>query len=98
MDALSREDVEEIALLARLALRVDEIERMRGELAAILTHMEALAALPTDGIEPMTHAVPMTLRLRPDEVAPSLTVEEALGDAPDPEGGFFQVPNIIPVR
>jgi aspartyl-tRNA(Asn)/glutamyl-tRNA(Gln) amidotransferase subunit C len=95
MDALSRDDVEEIALLARLALRDDEIERMRTDLAAILSHMDQLRAVDTSGIEPMTHAVPMELRLREDAVAPSLPVEVALSDAPDRAVDFFQVPHII---
>ena len=95
MAALTREDVEEIAHLARLALTDSEIERMREELSAILGHMDALAEVDTTGIAPMTHAVPMELRLRPDEVAPSLPAEVALADAPDPRDGFFQVPHII---
>ena len=64
MDALTRDDVEEIALLARLALAPDEAERLRGDLGAILAHMQELAAVDTTGIEPMTHPVPMTLRQR----------------------------------
>ena len=96
MDALPRDEVEAIALLARLALSADEIERMRSELATILTHMDELGRLDTSGVEPMTHAVPMVLRLRPDEVAPSLSVEQAMSAAPNRAEGFFAVPNIIP--
>jgi len=95
MADLTRKDVDEIAVLARLALTDDEAERLRGELGAILVHMEALAALDTDGVEPMTHAVPMELRLRDDEVEPSMPVDDALGQAPDRADDFFQVPKII---
>ena len=69
--------------------------RMPAELSAILAHMDALAELDTEGVAPMTHAVPMDLRLRADDVQPSLPVEVALADAPDPVDGFFRVPNII---
>ncbi len=93
MDALTREDVEQIALLARLALDDGEIERVRGELTAILGHMDVLAEVDTAGVEPMTHAVPMELRLRADEVGASL--DHALSGAPDAAGGLFQVPHII---
>jgi len=95
MDALTRKDVDEIARLARLALRDDEAERLRAELTAILTHMDALAAVDTTGVEPMTHAVPMTLRLRADVPAPSLDQDQALAGAPDVADGFFVVPAII---
>jgi aspartyl-tRNA(Asn)/glutamyl-tRNA(Gln) amidotransferase subunit C len=87
--------VDAIARLARLALSDEEAERLRGELGAILDHMRDLAALDTAGVEPMTHAVPMALRLRPDEVEPSLPVGDAVGPAPDRAGDFFQVPKII---
>jgi aspartyl-tRNA(Asn)/glutamyl-tRNA(Gln) amidotransferase subunit C len=94
MAALTREDVQSIALLARLHLEEDEVDRLCGELSSILEHMEALRAIETD-VEPMTHAVPMSLRLRADQVEPSLPVEEAVGQAPDRADDLFQVPHII---
>jgi len=94
MAALTREEVLDIALLARLHLEEDEVERLRVELSSILEHMEALRAIQTD-VEPMTHAVPMALRLRADEVEPSLPAEEAVRQAPAREGDLFQVPHII---
>jgi aspartyl-tRNA(Asn)/glutamyl-tRNA(Gln) amidotransferase subunit C len=95
MAALTREEVLEIAMLSRLHLEPDEVERLRAELSAILEHMERLRALDTDGVEPMTHAVPMQLRLRPDQVESSLPAELAVGEAPDADGDLFRVPGII---
>lgn len=95
MPALTREEVLEIAVLARLHLEPDEVERLRVELSAILEHMDSLRALDTDGVEPMTHAVPMSLRLRDDQVEPSLPADTALGQAPDRADEHFQVPHII---
>ena len=92
---LTREEVEAIALLARLALTDAELEAMRVDLGAILEHMDALAEVDTTGVEPMTHAVPMDLALRPDEPAPSLPVEVALASAPDTAEDFFVVPDVI---
>jgi aspartyl-tRNA(Asn)/glutamyl-tRNA(Gln) amidotransferase subunit C len=92
---LTRKEVEDIALLARLHLEPDEVERMQGELGAILEHFTALAAVPTEGVPAMTHAVPMDLRLRPDEPAPSLAVADALRGAPARDGDMFLVPAII---
>jgi aspartyl-tRNA(Asn)/glutamyl-tRNA(Gln) amidotransferase subunit C len=95
VDALTKGDVEQIALLARLALTDDEVEQMRVDLGAILVHMDALAEVDTTGVEPMTHAVPMDLPLRADEPAASLPVEVAMSGAPDTSDGCFVVPNII---
>jgi aspartyl-tRNA(Asn)/glutamyl-tRNA(Gln) amidotransferase subunit C len=95
MVRLTRDEVLELAHLARLALTDEEVERLRGELAAILTNMEALSAVDTVGVAPLTHAVPMDLRLRPDEPAPSLEPELALAAAPDKVDGQFRVPNVI---
>jgi aspartyl-tRNA(Asn)/glutamyl-tRNA(Gln) amidotransferase subunit C len=95
MPALSRKDVEEIARLARLHLTPAELARMETELGAILEHFAALADVPTEGVPPMTHAVPMDLRLRPDEPAPSLAAADALADAPARDGDLFVVPAIL---
>ncbi len=96
MPALSRSEVEQIALLARLHLDEAELARMQDELGAILEHFGALAQVDTEGVAPMTHAVPQDLRLRPDEVAPSLPAEDALRGAPARAEDFFLVPSIIP--
>lgn len=93
---LTREEVEEIALLARLHLEPDEIERMRVDLGAILDYFKTLAEVNTDGVVPMTHAVPMDLPLRADVVQPSLSVEDALAGAPAKTHDLFVVPSIIP--
>lgn len=92
---LTRQEVAEIAQLARLALRDDELDAMRTELATILDHVAALAEVDTAGVEPMTHAVPIVLRLRDDRVCASLPVEVALADAPAVRDGSFEVPAII---
>jgi aspartyl-tRNA(Asn)/glutamyl-tRNA(Gln) amidotransferase subunit C len=96
MAQLTRKEVEDIALLARLYLDEPELARMQDELGAILEHFGAIAAAETERVPAMTHAVPMDLRLRPDEVAPSLSAEEALKGAPARDGDLFVVPAIIP--
>ncbi len=96
MPALTRTEVEQIALLARLHLDEAELARMQDELGAILEHFGALAQVDTADVAPMTHAVPQDLRLRPDEVAPSLPADEALRGAPARTDDLFVVPSIIP--
>lgn len=92
---LTRAEVDELAHLARLALDDATRERLRGELGTILAHVAHLGEVDTDGVEPMTHAVAMTLRLRPDEPAPPLPVEVALAGAPAVRDDSFVVPAVI---
>ena len=96
MATLARKEVEEIALLARLHLESEEVERMQQELGAILEHFAVIAATDTTDVPPMTHAVPMDMPLRADEVQPSLPVEDALRGAPKKDGNLIVVPAIIP--
>lgn len=96
MPTLTRKEVEEIALLARLHLEPDELDRMRAELGVILEHFTTLAVLDTTDVPPMTHAVPMDMVLRLDEPAPSLSVADALRGAPKRDGDLFVVPAILP--
>ena len=92
---LDEKDVLATARLARLALTEAEVERLTRELGAVLEHMDVLRALDTEGVLPMTHAVPTALPLRPDEIGPTLENERALAGAPVREDGYFVVPKII---
>jgi aspartyl-tRNA(Asn)/glutamyl-tRNA(Gln) amidotransferase subunit C len=76
----------------------DEVRElaMTDNLGAILDYVDALRALDTASIEPMTHAVPFDCPTRDDEVKPSLSPDEALANAPRRDGSFFQVPRILP--
>ena len=96
MSRIRSEEVREIATLARLELSDQEIERLTSDLDAILGYVAALKDLDTSAVEPMTHAVPFDCPLRADQVGPSLSVEEALRNAPRREASFFQVPRIVP--
>jgi aspartyl-tRNA(Asn)/glutamyl-tRNA(Gln) amidotransferase subunit C len=87
--------VEHVARLARLDLSPGDKERMRDELDGILAYIDKLQALDVTGVEPTSHAVPLTNVTRDDEPRPSLPREEMLANAPDPHGDFFRVPRII---
>ena len=95
MPTLDKEEVEEILLLARIHLDASEVETMQQELGAILEHFGTLASVDTTDVQPMMHAVPMDLRLRPDVSLPSLPVADALRGAPTKTDEFFVVPAII---
>jgi aspartyl-tRNA(Asn)/glutamyl-tRNA(Gln) amidotransferase subunit C len=90
--ALSREEVLHVAELARLALSEDEVERLRGELSAILEAVGTVAELDLTDVEPTSHPLDVANVWAEDEPRPSLALDDALGNAPDREGGFFRVP------
>ncbi len=92
---ISRDDVAQVARLARLALTDAELEIMREQLNAILAHIDALKAVDTSGVEPTSHAVPQFNVMREDEPRPSFPAEDMLANAPDRAGKFFRVPRII---
>jgi aspartyl-tRNA(Asn)/glutamyl-tRNA(Gln) amidotransferase subunit C len=92
---ISREDVLHVARLARLALSDEEVERMRQELDGILGYIDKLRTLNTEGVEPTSHAVPLTNVMRDDEPQPSYPRDEMLANAPDRAGELFRVPRII---
>jgi len=92
---ISRQDVEHVARLSRLALNEAELERMREQLSGILAYIDTLRALDTGGVEPTSHAVPMVNVMRDDENRPCLPQDEALANAPERSGEYFRVPKII---
>ena len=64
---IDREQVLHVARLARLELSDEEVDRMAGELSGILEHVDRIAALDLDDVEPTTHVVALENVLRPDE-------------------------------
>ncbi len=92
--AISTEDVLHVARLARLELSEAEVERMREQLSAILEAVGKVAELDLSNVEPTAHPLDLVNVLADDVPRPSLTREEALANAPDPEDGFFGVPAV----
>jgi len=95
MGTLSRADVEHVAHLARLGLGDEELARLEGQLNHIVDQFAILARLDTDAIPPTAQTIELENILRDDVARPSLTVEEALANAPAREGDFVVVPAII---
>ena len=93
--AISPDEVRRIGQLARLGLDEAAVGRLAGQLSDILGHFAALAAVDTDGVEPTAHPLPLRNVMRADEVAPSLTREEALANAPEVEDGLIRVRAVL---
>lgn len=66
---------------------------MSAELSKVLEHIERISELDLDGVPPTSHVIDVTNALRPDEPQPSLPVELALDQAPEPLEGGFGVPS-----
>jgi aspartyl-tRNA(Asn)/glutamyl-tRNA(Gln) amidotransferase subunit C len=92
---LSREEVEHVALLARLALTDDEVERLRTELASILENVAAFGELDLSAIPPSAQVIPLSNVMRDDASRPSLPREQALANALETEDGYYRVPAVF---
>jgi aspartyl-tRNA(Asn)/glutamyl-tRNA(Gln) amidotransferase subunit C len=92
---ITREEVDHVAALARLALDESERERMITDLGGILEHADDIAALDLDDVPPTSHPLPLVNVTRPDEVGSTLPRDEVLASAPEVEDGRFRVPRIL---
>lgn len=92
---LDRDDVRKIALLARLSLSEEELAVLGPQLDAIVGYVAQLADVPTEGVEPLAHALPVRDVFREDEPADSLPADDALAAAPSRRGPFFRVPAVL---
>ncbi len=92
MSAISREEVAHLAMLARIELKPDELDRLAGQLDVILGAVARVREVAGDDVPATSHPMPLTNVTRPDEVRPSLTSSEALAGAPAAEEQRFRVP------
>lgn len=92
---IGKQDVEHVAMLARLEVSEAEKEAFSRQLSDILTYVEQLKAIDTEGVEPTATVVDSAGVYREDQVRPSLPREGALANAPEAAEGFFVVPKII---
>jgi aspartyl-tRNA(Asn)/glutamyl-tRNA(Gln) amidotransferase subunit C len=92
---ITKEEVQHVALLARLKFNENEIEHFTSQMNGILEYMEKLAEVDTTHVEPTFHAVAQTNVFRQDMLKPSIPQELSLSNAPDGDRGFFRVPKII---
>lgn len=93
--ALTREELEKTAQVAHIALEADELAELTEQLNGVLAQIDKLKSLDAAGVEPMTHGTDAENVMRPDDVRPSLTQEQALANAPDAASGGFRVPKIL---
>ena len=91
---ITREEVLHVARLARLEIPEGEIDRLRGELEAILDAVGKVAELDLADVPPTSHPLDLVNVWADDEPRPSLSADDALKNAPDAAEGAFRVPAV----
>ncbi len=94
-ERLTTDDVRHIALLARIGMTDEEIERMRDQLSHILENFDILRQVDTEGVEPTGHSVNVTSVMREDRSRESLSREDVLANAPLVEGDRIRVRAVL---
>ncbi len=94
-DAITRDDVAHVAMLAKLRVSPDELDRYTSQLGAILDHARDMEALDLDDVPPTAHPLPLVNVFRPDVVRPGVDRAEVLANAPATQDDRFRVPAIL---
>ncbi len=92
---IDREQVKKVAHLARLEITPEEEQQFTTQLSSILEYFEQLSELDTDEVAPTTRAIETSNITRPDELKPFPDKEDLLKEAPQQEGEYFKVPQIL---
>ena len=92
---ISREEVLHIALLARLGLTEEEVDRLSEQLSNILENFEILQQVNTTDVSPTTQSIALQNVVSDDSTAPSLPSSEVLANAPQKEGDLFRVRAVL---
>lgn len=92
---VSREEVLHMAELSRLSISDDELEQFRQQFSGILGHMDKLALVNTDNVEPLYSPLQQDAPERDDLADNKRSREEILANAPATDGVYFIVPRIV---
>jgi aspartyl-tRNA(Asn)/glutamyl-tRNA(Gln) amidotransferase subunit C len=92
---ITADQVRHVARLARLQIDPEAIEKLAAELATILTYVDKLNEVDTQGVPATSHAIALTNAFRDDVVHTHLPREQALQNAPSQDEGSFVVPKVI---
>ena len=95
MSTLSRADVARLATLARIDMSDSDLDRLSGQLAAIVDAVALVSEVAGQDVPATSHPIPMSNVHRADEVKRSLAPADALAAAPEAEDGRFRVPRIL---
>ena len=92
---VTKEDLQNVAVLSRLSLPQEQEEKLMGQLDKFLSYVDNLSTVDTTDVKPTTYALPMQNVFRKDEVKESLDRDAALSNAPLKDEGYFKVPKVL---
>lgn len=93
--AITREEVQHVAMLFRMSLSEEEIARFQQQLSQILDYFQVLRQVDTEGVPPTSHTLSLENVMRADEPRPSYPTDDILANAPLVEAGFFRVRAVL---
>jgi aspartyl-tRNA(Asn)/glutamyl-tRNA(Gln) amidotransferase subunit C len=93
--SLDKDQVQHIAMLARLRIADDEAAETVEKLSRIVAFVDQLSAAPTEDVLPMAHPLHLAQRLRADEVTEENQRERIQQNAPEVSDGLYLVPRVI---
>lgn len=93
--ALSRNEVEKVAVLARLKLTDAELDALTEQLSAVLRYVEQLDELDTEDVEPLAHVADLANVFRADKTMPSFARDTMLAGAPKTDGACYLTPAVL---
>ncbi|MBI2851305.1 MAG: Asp-tRNA(Asn)/Glu-tRNA(Gln) amidotransferase subunit GatC [Chloroflexi bacterium] len=92
---ISRKEVLHIALLARVGLTDEEVDRLSEQLSNILENFEVLKQVDTTNVPPTAQSIDLRNVVSDDVIAPSLPLDDVLSNAPQKEADFFKVRAVL---
>jgi len=95
MSEITTETIAHLANLARIALTSEEIEKLTGQLGAIVDNVAKVSEVATADVPATSHPIPLSNVFRSDIPGETLTTEQALAGAPEHDGVRFKVSAIL---
>lgn len=92
---LSTDEIKKLARLSRLALDEGATEALREDLSRIVGYVQLLDEVDVEGVTPMTHAVPMGQRRRPDLAADEVVGRRGVERSAGYDDGLVRLPRIV---
>ncbi|MCE7991444.1 MAG: Asp-tRNA(Asn)/Glu-tRNA(Gln) amidotransferase subunit GatC [Roseivirga sp.] len=92
---VDKETLHKVAHLARLNIKPEEETKLLSDMSEILTWVNKLEEVDTEGVAPLTHMSAEVNAMRPDEAAETISRKDALKNAPEKDDKFFKVPKVL---
>ncbi|NOY05916.1 MAG: Asp-tRNA(Asn)/Glu-tRNA(Gln) amidotransferase subunit GatC [Chlorobi bacterium] len=92
--AVTQADIDRAATLAALSFSEEEARRLVEEFKRVLSWIDKLREVDTEGVEPLTYVHQKGIMFREDETRPCPPRDDALRNAPQHTGEFFVAPRV----